>query len=493
MSYLVIDFGTSNCRASIISTQGKVVSRSRESVDVDVKGFSAELDCDYVWSIVVRVVDREIKKNPNEKIDAVGVSSMLGYVFLDSKNEPLRPAVIWMDNRAGKEATEIRELLDETSLYIKTGRKISPELLAPKILWLRKNEEATYKRVKKIIGLKDEIVRRLSGRVGTDYAHLNYTFLYNISSRTIDDEISSILNISKEMFPEGESAEEIVGYISKECSQRTGLTAGIPVINGSSDGTTAMYGGGILGHGKAVLVSGTTDVLMMKTEQLIHDKKTVLSINNGMVSGSYVVGGAMGMSGGTLNRISRLFNWDIKEIVGKVKNIKPGAEGLLFTPGLSGERAPYWSENLAGSVIGLNLLHEPEHIVRALFEGISFRILKLLQIMNENSLFPESINIVGGGASIGVFNQIRADITGLPVTILKDSEATSLGTAIFCRKGIDKSMTLLEVSEEWTIPVKGYYPNMELHEIYLNQAMIFEKYIRATIGTQNSLKEGFKK
>ena len=113
--------------------------------------------------------------------------------------------------------------------------------------------------------------------------------------------------------------------------------------------------------------------------------------------------------------------------------------------------------------------------------------------MNENSLFPESINIVGGGASIGVFNQIRADITGLPVTILKDSEATSLGTAIFCRKGIDKSMTLLEVSEEWTIPVKGYYPNMELHEIYLNQAMIFEKYIRATIGIQNSLKEGFKK
>lgn len=490
MSYLVIDFGTSSCRASIVSDLGQVVSRSREPVEVDISGFSAELDCDYVWSIVVRVIDREIKKNPTETIDAVGVSSMLGYVFLDSKNEPLRSAIIWMDNRAGTEAIEIRELLDDAILYSKTGRRISPELLAPKILWLRKNETANYKKVKKIIGLKDEIVKRLSGRVGTDYAHLNYTFLYNISSGKIDEEICSGLNISKDLFPEGESAEEVVGHVSKKCSQLTGLKAGIPVINGSSDGTTAMYGGGILGQDKAVLVSGTTDVLMMKTEHLVNNKNSVLSINNGMVKGSYVVGGAMGMSGGTLNRISRLFNWDIKEIVGKVKDIKPGAEGLLFTPGLSGERAPYWNENFTGSIVGLNHFHKPEHIVRALFEGISFRILRLLQVMNESSLFPESINIVGGGSSTGVFNQIRADITGLPLTVLKDTEATSLGTAIFCRKGISGSLTLSEASDDWIIPLEVYNPNMELHEVYLKQFLIFDKYINATMTIQNCLKEG---
>lgn len=490
MSYLVIDFGTSSCRASIVSDRGQVVSRSREFVKIDVWGSSAEVDTDYVWSIVVRVIDLEIRKNPNEVIDAVGVSSMLGYVFLDSKNIPVRPAVIWMDNRAGVEANEIRELFDDADLYNKTGRRISPELLAPKILWLRKNEEENYKKVKKIIGLKDEIVRRLTGITGTDYAHLNYTYLYNISSGEIDEEIISILNINRDLFPEGNSAEEIAGYISDECSLRTGLTAGTPVITGSSDGTTAMYGGGILEQGKAVLVSGTTDVLMMKTEKLIQDRSSTLSINNGMVPGSYVVGGAMGMSGGALDRLFKLFNWNFKEIIGRVKDIRPGADGLLFTPGLSGERAPYWAEKFRGSLVGFDLNHEPEHIVRALFEGISFRILRLIQVMHINGLSPESVNIVGGGASIEVFNQIRSDVTGLPVISLEDTEATSLGTAIFCRKGIDTSMTLSEISSGWITHKKIYNPDPELHEIYMERSEIFERYIETTMEIHNSLKEG---
>ncbi len=490
MSYLVIDFGTSSCRASIVSSQGQVVSRSKEFVEVDVQGSSAEVDTDYVWSIVVRVINHEIKKNPNEIIDAVGVSSMLGYVFLDSNNKPIRPAFIWMDNRAGVEANEIRELFSDDYLYRKTGRRISPELLAPKILWLRRNEEVNYKRVKKIIGLKDEIVRRLTGMVGTDYAHLNYTYLYNISSGEIDEEICSVLNINKDLFPPGNSAEEIAGYISDECSLRTGLKAGTTVITGSSDGTAAMYGGGILEQGKAVLVSGTTDVLMMKTEKIIHDKSSVLSINNGMVPDSYVAGGAMGMSGGTLDRLFKLFNWNFKDIVERVKDIRPGADGLLFTPGFTGERAPYWAENFKGSLVGFGLNHKPEHIVRALFEGISFRILGLIQVMNINGINPESVNIVGGGSSVEVFNQIRSDVTGLPLISLEDSEATSLGTAIFCKKGIERNITFLEASSGWMSIKKVYYPDPELHEFYIGRLAIFERYIKNTRELQNSLKEG---
>lgn len=491
MSYLVIDFGTSNCRASIFSDQGKVVSRFRELVEVQVQGLLAEVDTDYVWSIVVRVIDQVIKKSCDEVIEAVGVSSMLGYVFLDSKNEPVRPAIIWMDNRAGTEANEIRELFNDDYLYRKTGRRISPELLAPKILWLRKNEQENYKKIRKIIGLKDEIVRRLTGAVGTDYAHLNYTYLYNISSRRIDEDIAYGLKIDKDFFSEGKSAEEITGWISEECSHRTGLTAGIPVINGSSDGTTAMYGGGILDHGKAVLVSGTSDVLMTKANHKIDDKSCTLSINNAMTAGSYVVGGAMGLSGGTLDRITKLFNWNIKKIIGEIEKVRPGSEGLLFTPGLSGERAPYWSENFSGSIVGLNINHEPEHIVRALFEGISFRILRLIRIMDSNGLNPESISVVGGGSAIEIFNQIRADITGLPVVSLKNAEATSLGIAVFCRKGIENLSSLEEASRGWIIPSKVYQPDLKLNERYLERYKIFDSYIETTMELHNSLKEGF--
>lgn len=488
MSCLIIDIGTSSCRASVVSSKGEIISTSRESVAVSVNGFSAEVDTDYVWDLVVHVIKQEVEKNPEEKINAIGVSSMLGYVFLDSDYKPLRPSIIWMDNRAKDEADEIKELFDSHDFCSKTGRRISSELLAPKILWLRKNEYSNYKRIHRVIGLKDEIVRRLTGIASTDYSHLNYSLLYNIGRGEIDVDIVSALNISGDFFPEGNSSEKVVGPVSKECSRLTGLTGGTPVVCGSSDGTAAMYGGGVLSPGKAVLVSGTTDVLMMKTDVMVENKNCILSVNNGMEGNSFLAGGAMGMSGGTLDRIFKLFKWDFNKTISKVKGISPGSGGLLFTPGLSGERAPYWLENMFGSIIGLSYKHEPEHIVRSLFEGISFRILRIIQELKSNGLIPGSINIVGGGSGIGIYNQIRADVTGIPVVMLKEPEATTLGTAIFCKKGIGDFSSLSETAEKWVTPKHTYLPDPYMHSVYSKLSGIFENYIKITEEVQNELK-----
>jgi len=276
------------------------------------------------------------------------------------------------------------------------------------------------------------------------------------------------------------------------CGKQTGLQTGIPVVCGSTDGTTAMYGGGILDPGKAVLVSGTTDVMMMLSDQINLDPECILSINNGMLKNSFAVGGAMGTSGGALRKILDLFNWDYEETIGKLNDTLPGADGLLFTPGLSGERAPYWDENFRGSLIGLKLSHRAEDVVRALFEGASFRLNKLISIMIKNGLKPESINIVGGSAEIDIYNQIRADITGIPVVSLEHSEATTLGAAVFCRMGIGNALDIADVSREWIKPRHIYMPDNDKKEIYQNLAGIFESCIDQTSNIHNGLKEGIK-
>lgn len=474
MSYLVIDFGTSSCRASIVSSDGIVISRVREAVSISTGKRTAEIDTGYVWGIVKRAVKKILESNPSEKenIDAVGVSAMLGWVFLDLHGDSVRPAIIWMDNRTDKEIDTIKRVMPEKDIYMKTGRKLLPELLAPKLLWLKKNEGSVFRKIRHVVGLKDEIVRKLTGIIQTDFAHMNYTLLYNIKEKKIDSDITKALGIKGELFPEASFADKVAGTVSSTCSNETGLIQGIPVISGSSDGTTAMYGGGIL-NSSAVLVSGTTDVFMQEQSEPGFDSQYALTINNSMENDSFIIGGAMGMSGGTLKRILELFNWDFDEILKRVSALKPGSEGLVFLPGLTGERAPYWDVNITGSITGLTLRHEPEHIIRALFEGTSFRILRLILCMDEAGFSVSSISVVGGTSGIEKWNQIRADVTGRRILQLRDHEATSLGTAIFCSKGIGAVKSMKEISKQWISVQKEYLYNPEIHNEYLR---LFEKY-----------------
>lgn len=110
---------------------------------------------------------------------------MLGWVFLDLHGDSVRPAIIWMDNRTDKEIDTIKRVMPEKDIYMKTGRKLLPELLAPKLLWLKKNEGSVFRKIRHVVGLKDEIVRKLTGIIQTDFAHMNYTLLYNIKEKKL--------------------------------------------------------------------------------------------------------------------------------------------------------------------------------------------------------------------------------------------------------------------------------------------------------------------
>ena len=481
MSFLVIDNGTSQCRAAVVSQQGEIVSQSRATVCIDLRpGSFAEVDTVHIWHQVCSVIREEVQKHPGVAFEAVGVSAMLGYVFLGKNNEPLIPAMIWMDNRAGKEAAEILNRISEGELYRRTRRRLTPELLAPKLLWLSRNRPEVFSRIVKVIGLKDDIVRKLTGNVQTDVAHLNYSLFYNIEADSLDSVLLDALGIAPSMFPYPRLACELAGTISNEASRATGLKSGTPVIVGSSDGTTAMYGGGVLQDGRAVLVSGTTDVMMMSTPNPPYDPTHALSVNTGMVSGSFLTGGALGLAGGTVKQMEKLLRTPMEDLEEAIEDLQPGSKGLLFFPGLSGERAPYWKDAFTGGVIGLTMEHRAEHIFRAVMEGTAFRLLKLLEIMRDNDLSPTALNVVGGCTRMDVWNQIRADVLGLEVNRLPVAEATLLGTALFCRAAVDNSRPLDELTAEWIIGGKIYLPNDDATEQYKKLFELFDRFVQNT-------------
>jgi xylulokinase len=488
--FLVIDVGTSGCRAAVVSDNGEIVSQSRCQIRIDhpLPSF-AEIDTDRLWQQVCKVIRAEIEKHPGITFDAVGASAMLGYVFLDKAGCPLMPAIIYADNRATAEMEEIRRLFSDEKFFAITGRKPSPLLLAPKLMWLAKHRPDTAKKLNCIIGLKDDIIRRLTDSIQTDVAHLDYSGAYNVYQGKLAADILDAVNLKEALFPAFAPATTIAGLLSVKASEQLGLLAGTPVITGSSDGTTAMYGAGVLDQGHAVLVSGTTDVLMMCCTSAPADPDQALSINTGMLPETYLVGGPLGLSGGALQYFEQLLQTSARACEDKIAALPPGSNGLLVLPGLTGERAPYWQAHLTGGIIGLTPDHKSCHLLRAVMEGCSLRLLKLLDVLSQNRLFPQRLNLAGGGAGLDVWNQIRSDVTGMPVRKLSITEATSLGTAIFCKAGLDKTRSLQEISAEWVKVAKQFTSNPEHTRTYKKLARLFENYIEAGTDVHQELNE----
>ncbi len=408
----------------------------------------AEIDPDDLWRKVVSAARAALRAAPaaGRRIAAVGVSALLGYVLLDRSGLPLGPAMIWMDNRAGAEVEEIRRRIPESDLYARTGRRASADLLAPRLLWLKRRHPALARRVRTVVGLKDEIVRRLTGAIQTDVAHLDYSLLFNVHGQRPDADILAELGLEPDWLPPPRLATEVAGALTPAAASALGLPAGLPVICGSSDGTTAMYGGGVLQQGAAVLVSGTTDVLMTAAERPVADGSRTLTLNSGMLPGLFLAGGATGLAGGALEYLERLFSVSVRALERRIGLLPPGADGLLVLPGLTGERSPYWREYVTGGMVGLTLDHGPEHILRAAMEAAAFRAGRLLECLRRCGLTPLRLHVTGGYAGIGVWNRIRADVTGVEVARPRVAEATALGTAMFCRAALDGGASLREIS-----------------------------------------------
>ena len=478
MNFLVIDCGTTSCRAMAVTDAGEVLSLSRRPMRIAApRPAFAEVDLDGLWHRVCELIASEAQRHRDIRFDAIGVSAMLGYVLLDARGRPLMPAIVYSDNRAVAESEEIRQRVGEEAFHAASGRRISPFLLAPKIRWLQKHRPALFGRLARVIGLKDEIVRRLTGRIQTDTTHLDYSGLYDIRGGGPNEALLEMLGIGKDLLPPGSPPASLAGAVLAEPGRSLGLTPGTPVVTGTSDGTAAMYGAGVLEPGNAVLVSGTTDVLMCAARRFVRDRTRTLNINSGALPGTFLVGGPLGASGGTLGHFEKMLHTRAERIAQHIGQLPPGSNGLLFFPGLSGERCPYWKAHVTGGLLGLEFSHGPQHVLRAIMEGCALRIVRLLDILARTGTSPRHLTLVGGGAALDVWNQIRCDATGLEARRPDVTEATCLGTAAFCTAALDPGRVLPEIAAAWLASCRRYRPRRSHTAAYRRLARLFDDYI----------------
>ncbi|HUX13532.1 MAG TPA: FGGY-family carbohydrate kinase [Spirochaetia bacterium] len=459
MSILVIDCGTSACRAVRYPLNGGAATgQKREPIPASLfdRG-GAEIDLDRLWPLVLRLLQWGSAEGA---VEAVGISTFFAYVFLDSDGRLLGPAVTWMDNRAEPEAGTIRSIISDRAIHEATGRVPTAELLIPRLMHIRHETPNLFDSISSVIGLKDELVRRLTGQTGTDYAHADYSLGYLAGTADRFAEIWETVGISSSLLPRPESAASRAGSVTRAAASITGLREGTPVVRGATDGTTAMYGCGVLGgvHHKraAALVCGTTDVLMAhvparETDSVAKTMRDLrITCNTAMAGGGVLAGGAMGMSGGTVAWIAELLRMPVEALEAEAAGITGGGESPVMVPSLSGERAPFWNAAVAGTFIGLRPYHRAGHLFRACLEGSAIRVGIMAGILEEAGVPMHAIQAGGGSSGSTLWNRIRADACALTILPLEDPEATARGTALFCAAMLSDSVeALVPLTRDW--------------------------------------------
>jgi len=485
---LAIDLSTSTCKIYVFNRDGKIICSNQKNYNSkSPKENWVELDPENAWSVVCANIKNVLQKIDNKKIIGIGVTAQLGIVPVDERGKALAPILTWMDQRAKNQAGKIEQDIGNKNIYRLSGRRVSPELSCPKMMWFQENEPQIYNKTAKFLSLKDYIIARLTGRFVTDPTHASYTLLYNIEKREWDRELINDLGLDLKKLPDVFVSESLIGTVSKEVAALTGLVEGIPVAVGGPDGSIGTLGAGMIKPGRTVNVVGTTDVFFTCTDKAIFDKQMRTVVNCHLLSGLWSIGGPMSMTGGCLEWFLNEFGQPEKEKARRIgcsafkifdeeaASFQLGAENLFFYTSLVGDRTPNWNPNIRGSILGLTPNHKKKHLIRAILEGSSFLVKQVIDILEKMDIELKDVIMVGGGSRSYVWQQTRADVTGKTYLVPNIEEnATALGTYIIVAVGLGIYHDFYEAIDKLFKVRNICEPDMDRHREYQKK---YKKYL----------------
>ncbi|MFA5064986.1 MAG: xylulokinase [Dehalococcoidia bacterium] len=482
---LGIDLGTTGVRVLLISEIGDVVATGNGEYPLLMpEPYWTEQDSEQWWQATAAAIKAclEIGKQAagsRIKVAAIGLSGQMhGSVFLGSKGEVLRPAILWNDQRTADQCEQITAIVGEERLIRLTSNRALAGFTAPKILWLKQNEPDIYAQVNKILLPKDYLRYRLTGILATEVSDASGTLLFNVRERKWSEEMLQALELPSAWMPECYESVAVSGHISRESAAITGLTSGTPVVGGAGDQAAGAVGNGIVSTGKASCVLGTSGVLFWHCDTYTYDPQARLHSFCHAVPGKWHLMAVTMAAGGSLRWFRDSLCQDIKAqaktegidpyeiIIGIAERITAGSEGLLFLPYLAGERTPYANPHASGAFIGLSLRHTRAHMARAVMEGITMSLRDCLELGRKCGATAPIINFSGGGARSSLWQQMAADIFGVSVQRSGSDEGPAYGAAILANVGAGLHRTVEEACATFIKIKDEVQPQYEMSERY---------------------------
>jgi xylulokinase len=476
------DLGTTGDKATLVSNDGTLVAAVTASYPTDFgpRG-KAEQDAEHWWTglctATKSLLDHAAVRPEN--IDVVSFSGqMMGAVLLDTAGDPVRPAIIWADTRSGAQCSRLIERVGMARGYAITGHRLNPTYSLSKIMWVRDQEEAVYRRATAVLLAKDFVAYRLTGVIVTDPSDASSTNAYDQQTGSWSEELIEAANLSPSLFPEIVPSTAVVGRVTAAAAAQSGLLTGTPVVMGGGDGPMAALGAGIVGpESGAYAYLGSSSWVSVASRAPLHDPEMRSMTFNHVIPEQYVPTATMQAGGASLEWIIETLAPDPAEgyrrLLEQAADVVAADDGLYFLPYLLGERSPYWNPAARAVFAGMGRHHGPAHLTRAVLEGIAFNLYACVLAFLENGTSIPAVHAIGGAARSDLLLQIFSDVWGLPVSRrnLVD-EATAIGAAIVGGIGVG-IFDGFDVAERFSHQVATMDPDPERHERYLDEYQLF--------------------
>jgi len=435
MGFIAIDLGTTNIKVAAFSDQLENLWLESENVVYLKKDNFVEFDAQAYFETVLAVIQRCCQKSfdefpyPVRQIILTGQAESL--VAIDDAGKPLRNAISWLDMRSREECDELKDIFDPEICYRTTGQpEIIPTWPITKILWLRKNEPETYKRVSRYLLLKDFIQYKLTGKIAGEFSIYNFSHYFNITGKKYWQEILSYCGVTLDQLPPLVEPCTVLGPVTTRIAQQVGFNPQAQVNVGTLDHFAGMIGTGNIREG--IISESTGTVLSIATMVLkpvfgeVH-----VPLHYGPFKDTYVFLPVCESGGISLEWFKNNFlsGYSYRQIDEEALS-KTIPNELIFLPYITGVNAPDFNPNATGVFYGIQMKHDPFDFALAIMEGVSHLLKKNMDYIEKAGFRTEMIISTGGGAKSALWSQMKADITQHTVAIPQNEEAACLGAAM---------------------------------------------------------------
>ena len=438
-NYLLgMDCGTTNIKAIILAEDGTVVAEaSRPSKFLSPGPDMQEQDANEWWYNTVEIFQALTSKagwNIVKRIRGICISShTVTMLPVDKDGIPLRNAMTYQDNRSAAELHYIVDSIGYQRFVEIVGGQPAVAFLPNKLLWFKKNEPDLFAKTACFLQASSYINFKLTGKMTTDIDQASRTQCLDISTMEWSKEIGDVIGIDLDaVLPKPQLVNDIIGFVTEEAANATGLIAGIPVVAGCSDAMASMHATGMSRLGEAGESSGTTSLVFVGSDVKSAPDIPVVTKPCAIDGMPWVFDAPIQTSGAALKwfietmaaeerEYAEAHNLNIYTYLNELAlQSEPGAGGLFFFPYLLGERAPIWNEYARGMFIGMGMNMKRSDLIRSVFEGTAYALRHVMETVKEAGAKANVLRICGGGAKSRTWSQIKASMLKMPVYLLDE-------------------------------------------------------------------------
>lgn len=454
--FLGIDIGTTGCKALLLDRAGSVRSTAASEYPLSTpRPLWSEQEPRDWWRGACKAIRETVARAQASAGDiaCVGLTGQMhGLVLLDTHGKPLRPAILWNDQRTSAECDEIHrrvggEMGGHERVIQITGKPALPSFTAPKVLWVRTHEPDVFRRAAHLLLPKDYVRYCLSGAFAIDVADGSGTGLLDVRQRAWSLEMVAALDVPKGWLPDVFESPAVCARVSNEGAAATGLLAGTPIVAGAGDQAAEAVGLGAIHDGEVSVAIGTSGVVFVSFDSPRIERDGLLHAYCHASPGKWHMMGVMLSAGGSLRWYRDVLceaeraeaakrGVDPYEIITEsAARAPPGCEDLIFLPYLTGERTPHADPNARGAFVGFTLRHTKAHLARAVIEGVTFGLLDCLNLVRDLGFNAKSVRVSGGGSHSAFWRQMLADVFNADVATVNTTHGAALGAAILAAVG----------------------------------------------------------